>query len=195
MVHHGDTMTFTFAVSNPGNSPLRDVHVTDDHCAAVSAAPVERRDDDGDALLEGSEVWVFSCTMPVPAHATGEEDPVCNVATATGEDEGGTAVTASDDHCTDIIHPKIALDKTADRATASVGDTIGYRFDVTNPGDIGLAVTSSRTRAATRGPSPARRRSPATPTARSSPGELWRWRCTHKVTASRSRPAARTPRR
>ena len=32
VVHHGDTMTFTFAVSNTGNSPLRDVHVTDDHC-------------------------------------------------------------------------------------------------------------------------------------------------------------------
>ena len=163
VVHHGDTMTFTFAVSNTGNSPLRDVHVTDDHCDDVSAAPVERRDDDGDALLEGAEVWVFSCTMPVPAHATGEEDPVCNVATATGEDEEGTDVSASDDHCTDIIHPRIALDKTADRPTASVGDTIAT-VRRHQPRRRRLTVTRSRPRCdAAR--SPARRRSPVTPTA------------------------------
>ena len=73
-------------------------------------------------------MWVFDCTMPVPAHATGEEDPVCNVATATGEDEDGTDVTALRRPLhRQVIHPRIALQKTADRAaTALVGDTIGY---------------------------------------------------------------------
>jgi uncharacterized repeat protein (TIGR01451 family) len=192
VVHHGDTMTFTFAVSNTGNSPLRDVHVTDDHCDDVSAAPVERRGDDGDALLEGTEVWVFSCTMPVPAHATSEEDPVCNVATATGEDEEGTDVTASDEHCTDIIHPRIALDKTADRATASVGDTIAYRFDVTNPGDVGLAVTKFEDPRCDAGTVTGPQKVTGDADGSLEPGELWRWRCTHKVTSTDPDPLPNT---
>lgn len=192
VVHHGDTMTFTFAVSNTGNSPLHDVHVTDDHCAGVSADPVERRDDDGDSLLEGDEVWVFSCTMPVPAHASGEEDPVCNVATATAEDEEGTDVSASDDHCTDIIHPKIAIDKTADRATASVGDTIAYKFDVTNPGDVGLTVTKFEDPRCDAGTLTGPQKVSGDADGLLEPGELWRWRCSHKVTASDPDPLPNT---
>lgn len=105
LVHHGDTMTFGFAVTNPGNSPLHDVHVSDDHCAPVSATPTEKRDDDGDSLLEPGETWIFTCTMPVPAHAAGEEDPIHNLATATGLDEEDQPISATDDHVTDILHP------------------------------------------------------------------------------------------
>jgi hypothetical protein len=192
-VHHGDTMTFTFAVSNTGNSPLHDVRVTDDHCAMVSAAPVERRDDDGDDLLEPTEVWVFSCSMGVPAHAAHEQDPVHNVATATGDDEEDTTVSATDDHLTDIIHPAIALKKTADRETASVGDTIVYRFDVTNPGDTGLAVTFADPRCD--GGTIAGPEKVAGDTDGSlEPLELWRYRCTHRVTDHDPDPLTNTAR-
>jgi hypothetical protein len=104
LVHHGDSMTFGFAVTNHGNSPLHDVHVSDDHCSPVSETPTEKRDDDGDSMLEPGETWIFTCTMPVPEHAADEEDPIHNVATATGYDEWDRLVTDTAEHDTDILH-------------------------------------------------------------------------------------------
>ena len=100
-------------------------------------------------------------------------------------------VTDTDEHCTDIVHPAINVKKTPNRTTATVGDTIGYRFDVTNPGDIGLAVTLSDPRCdagTIAGPQK------VTGDADNSlePGELWRYTCTHKVTASDPDPLPNT---
>ncbi|HYM58084.1 MAG TPA: hypothetical protein VES79_08975 [Solirubrobacteraceae bacterium] len=183
LVHHGDTMTFGFAVTNPGNSPLHDVRVSDDHCAPVSTMPTERRDDDGDGLLELGETWIFTCTMPVPAHAADEEDPIHNVATATGSDEQDRPVTDTDDHDTDILHPAINIVKSADPTQAYVGDTITYRFDVTNPGDTGLTVSFGDPRCDTdklTGPVKAIGNADD----RLEPGELWHYECTHVIVAS-----------
>src|SRR3712207_7103665 len=53
LVHHGDTITYTFDVSNAGNTPLKNVSVVDERC---DTAPVRDaahdKNDDGDALLE-----------------------------------------------------------------------------------------------------------------------------------------------
>jgi len=146
IVHHGDTMDFSFAVRSIGNTPLHDVKVTDDKCSPVSAEPVTKAGGDQDAVLEDGEVWTYTCTMKVPTHGASEMDPLCNIVTATGSDEQDNPVSDTDRHCTDIIHPAIQVKKVADRATAQVGDTIGYRFDVTNPGDTGLDTSLLRHR-------------------------------------------------
>jgi Prealbumin-like fold domain len=190
-VHHGDKMDFSFAVRNVGNTPLHDIKVTDDRCAPVSAAPVSKTGGDQDDLLEDAEVWTYTCTKTVPAHGAGEADPLCNVATATGHDEQEKPVTDTDQHCTDIVHPAINVKKTPNRTTATVGDTIGYRFDVTNPGDIGLAVTLSDPRCdagTIAGPQKVTGDSDNS----LEPGELWRYTCTHKVTASDPDPLPNT---
>ena len=96
------------------------------------------------------------------------------------------------EHCTDIVHPAIHVKKTPNRATAPVGDTIGYRFDVTNPGDIGLTVTLSDARCDAEHdhrPAEGHRRHA---TNSLEPGELWRYTCTHKVTASDPDPLPNT---
>jgi hypothetical protein len=191
LVHHGDKMDFSFAVRSTGNSPLHDVAVTDDKCAPVSAAPVSKTGGDDDVLLEAGEVWTYTCTKTVPSHAAGEMDPLCNVATATGEDEQDQTVTDTDRHCTDIIHPAIAVKKTPDRTTAKVGDTITYRFDVTNPGDTGLTVTLSDARCDTGtlvGPD----KIAGDKDDLLEPDEQWRYRCTHKVTSSDPDPLPNT---
>ena len=190
-VHHGDTMEFRFAVRSTGNSPLHAIKVTDDRCAPVSAAPVERLNDDGDAVLEDDEVWIYSCSKAVPSHAAGEPDPLCNVATATGDDEQDKPVTDTDQHCTDILHPAIAVAKTPDRTTAMVGDKITYRFDVTNPGDTGLTVTLSDPRCDA-GTLAGPQKLAGDQDNLLEPDEQWRYTCTHVVTESDPDPLPNT---
>ena len=190
-VHHGDTMTFTFAVTNTGNSPLHGVSVFDDHCADVSAEPIERRDDDGDELLEPGEVWVFGCSTPVPEGVSGEEDPIHNLATATGRDEEDKPISATDDHVTDILHPVIRVEKTADPTQGFVGDTITYRFDVSNHGDTWLTVAFADPRCDSgtlTGPVKATGNADET----LEPGEHWHFQCTHVITATDPDPLPNT---
>ena len=191
LVHHGDKMDFSFAVRSVGNSPLHEIKVTDDRCAPVSAAPVSKTGGDSDDVLEDGEVWTYTCTKTVPSHGAGEMDPLCNVATATGEDEQDKPVSDTDKHCTDIVHPDIEVEKTPDRTTAQVGDTIGYKFDVTNPGDIGLAVTLSDPRCdagTIKGP----QKVTGDTDDSLEPDELWRYTCT---TRSRRATPTRCPTR
>jgi hypothetical protein len=191
VVHHGDKMALSFAVRSVGNTPLHDIKVSDDKCSPVSADPVTKAGGDQDALLEDGEVWTYTCTMNVPTHGAGEMDPLCNVVTAAGSDEQDKPVSNTDRHCTDIIHPAIQVKKIADRATARVGDTIGYRFDVTNPGDTGLTVTLSDARCdsgSIAGPLKLAGNSDDL----LEPDEQWRYTCTHKVTASDPDPLPNT---
>ena len=184
-------MDFSFAVRSIGNTPLHDIKVSDDKCSPVSATPVTKAGGDQDALLEDGEVWTYTCTMTVPTHGAGEMDPLCNVVTATGSDEQDKPVSDTDRHCTDIIHPAIQVKKVADRATAQVGDTIGYRFDVTNPGDTGLTVTLSDARcdaSTLKGP----QKLAGDTDDLLEPDEQWRYTCTHKVTASDPDPLPNT---
>ena len=190
-VHHGDKMDFAFAVRNVGDTPLHDVKVTDNRCAPVSAEPVTRTGGDQDDVLEDAEVWTYACTRTVPVHAAGETDPLCNVATATGEDEQDKPVTDTDQHCTDLLHPAIEVKKTPNRTTAQVGDTVGYTFDVTNPGDIGLAVTLSDPRCDA-GTIAGPQKVAGDGDNLLEPDELWRSTCTHVVTSGDPDPLPNT---
>jgi hypothetical protein len=110
--------------------------------------PTSKQDGNQDDLLDPGETWVFTCTMPVPAHADGEENPIHNIATASGTDDTGKVVTSTDDHLTTILHPAVNIDKTGP-ATAQAGDKVTYTLVVTNPGDVAivgqtLAVTDPK---------------------------------------------------
>jgi len=150
-VHHGDTLTFTFDVTNVGNAPLRNVTVHDDHCPdADISSTIDKGDDETPDTLDTGDHWIYTCTMPVPEHSADEEDPIHNTVTATATDEDGHEVSASDDHTTDILHPAIELDKKVRvGATAQyvdgpveayVGDTLGYQVTVKNTGDTALTL-------------------------------------------------------
>ncbi|MEA2319957.1 MAG: serine-aspartate repeat-containing protein, partial [Solirubrobacteraceae bacterium] len=92
----GDTLTFDYVVTNPGNEPLHQVDVTDDRCAPV----VEGAKDGADDVLDPGETWRYSCTMVAPPHAIGDPNPVVNTVTAEGLDGDGTKVQDHDTHAT-----------------------------------------------------------------------------------------------
>jgi hypothetical protein len=138
VVHDGDKVTFTYAVTNPSsnNGSISDVVVSDDKCADVEG-PTSKSGGNDDDLLDPGETWTFTCTTPA-LHADEDSNHVItNVATASGKDEFGNPVSDQDDDTTKVIHPAIKIDKTGP-ATAKAGDKIAYVLTVTNPGDTPL---------------------------------------------------------
>jgi uncharacterized repeat protein (TIGR01451 family) len=131
--YHGDQLTFTFEVTNPGTTPLKNIVVSDDKCAPVSG-PVQKLGGNADALLDVGETWVYTCSMTTPAHTAGDTNLV-NVVTMSATDADGEPVGDTDQHTTRILHPAIAIDKTGP-ATAQAGQPIDYALVVTNPGDV-----------------------------------------------------------
>lgn len=125
VVRVGDLVTYTYAVTTTTSESLADVAVTDDKCTPVAFVD---GDTDGDDLLDAGEIWNFRCTSTLAVDTV-------NVATANGQDDEGNETTDTDDESVDVIHPALAVDKTADRAIAGPGDAITYTYVVTNPGD------------------------------------------------------------
>lgn len=108
----GDTVVFTFTVSNvsivstgmdgsPGvggmdvgdGSPVRNVSVTDDRAGVATYLS----GDDGDALLEIGESWIFVVTYTI-LHV--DSGPLVNTATVVGNDGNGKPLSAQDTHST-----------------------------------------------------------------------------------------------
>lgn len=141
-VYHDGTMSFTFTVTNTGDGPLHDITISDSKCPNVQGpAKVEGPNDSGASFLDPGDVWTYTCSMPVPAHQAGEENPVVNVVTVGAKDEFGRPVGDTDQHSTRILHPQIAIDKTGP-VSATQGDPVPYTLNVTNPGDESFAAST-----------------------------------------------------
>jgi uncharacterized repeat protein (TIGR01451 family) len=136
---NGDTLTFTYQVTNPGGAPLHDVTVTDDKCSPVTLS--SKNGDSTPDTLDPGDTWTFTCSMPAPTTKKGDPAMV-NTATATGTDSQGNTVTAQDQHTTRFLHPAVAIDKSGP-ATANAGDLITYTLVITNPGDVGFPATQT----------------------------------------------------
>jgi uncharacterized repeat protein (TIGR01451 family) len=86
MVLLGDPVTYAYAVTNPGDEPLSDVHVSDDKCSPVSEP---EGDDDHDNQLDLSETWIYTCSMSLVTDTI-------NIATVTGFHPLGGTVSHTD---------------------------------------------------------------------------------------------------
>ncbi|MGH2829265.1 MAG: DUF7507 domain-containing protein, partial [Actinomycetota bacterium] len=131
LAHVGDDVVYTLAVTTTTITPLTSVAVTDPRC---DAAPFFVSGDDGDVLLEPLETWTYTCAHRV---TTADADPMTNAATATGVGND-RIVQDSDDHVVDLIHPAIAIDKTASPISGSPGTPVVFTYVVTNTGDTTL---------------------------------------------------------
>ena len=129
VVVSGETVTYTYVVTNTGAEPLANVTIGDDKCPAVSFVS---GDANGDTLLDVSETWRYTCAQAITVNTT-------NVVTVTGDDDDGNTATDTDTASVAVIRPSIAIDKTANVVGASPGDTVTYSYKVTNPGDDALA--------------------------------------------------------
>ncbi|MGH3861330.1 DUF7507 domain-containing protein [Actinokineospora sp.] len=99
----GDTITYTFKVTNVGHTPLTTVTLTDPICDGDSLTYTAKGD--GDAVLAVGEVWTAMCAHVVKAT---DPDPLPNTATVTGTAaDGRTTPTRTDTHVVDILQPPV----------------------------------------------------------------------------------------
>ena len=132
----GDTITYTFKVTNTGNVTLNPVTVTDGKVGTVTCSPSQ--------LAPGADV---TCTAApyVLTQADVNAGSVDNTATATGTPPSGSPVTDTDSTHTPISqHASIDLVKSAGSVYdvngngLDDGDTVTYTFKVTNTGNVTL---------------------------------------------------------
>ena len=133
----GDTIAFTFLVTNTGNVTLSSVGVSDPTVGPVTCPP-------GALAPGGSKTCTATYAL---TQANVNAGVVNNTATASGTSSGGTTVTATDNTSTTITRTAtLTLDKQAgpivdgDANGHDVGDTIAYTFLVTNTGNVTLTA-------------------------------------------------------
>ncbi|WP_338531543.1 DUF7507 domain-containing protein [Nitratireductor thuwali] len=151
----GETLAYTFTVTNTGNVTLTDVMVTDDK-VTIQGGPIASL---GSGAVDNS---TFSATYTVTQQDV-DAGGVENVAEANAKDPEGHDVTArsrppggnpGDSSRFDIAEdPSLAVEKAGSledangNGSADAGETIRYAFTVTNTGNVTLTdvtVTDSR---------------------------------------------------
>jgi uncharacterized repeat protein (TIGR01451 family) len=146
----GATITYTFVVTNSGNVPLTDVHVTDTQLApagALASGPtcVSLSNPSGtcsgsSASLAVGQVATFTATYLV-TQADLNNGSINDSATATGTPPSGPPVTSPPSTATVGVtsQPALTIVKSASPATVSkVGAKVTYTFVVTNTGNVTL---------------------------------------------------------
>jgi ethanolamine utilization microcompartment shell protein EutS len=130
IIYAGETVVYSYAVTNDGDTPLVNVNVADDKCSPLS----DPQGGDGDAELDPNEVWNYTCSMAVSADIT-------NTVTASGTYTYPVSGTTSgtDTRSVDVIDPDVVVNKTADPARIYPGTTVTYTYAVTNQGSDTLS--------------------------------------------------------
>ena len=135
----GDTIAYTFTITNTGNVPLTDITITDDLVPEVTCPTTA-------IGVRGT----ITCTANYTVTDADEGDPVVNVATVSGNSPGpsSTVVTSSESTTTtptQVPNPELTLLKEAtdpqdvnNSGIQDAGDTIRYTFTVTNSGNVPL---------------------------------------------------------
>ncbi|KRF20992.1 hypothetical protein ASG90_00825 [Nocardioides sp. Soil797] len=136
----GDTIAYTFTVTNDGNVPVFDVKVTDPIAGSVTCPPGR--------LAKGESVECAADAAYVVTEADEDAGKVVNVAHANATDPDGDDVESNEDTTTTPTtkpNPSLLVDKEAGdpvdtngNGVTDAGDTITFTFTVTNDGNVPL---------------------------------------------------------
>jgi uncharacterized repeat protein (TIGR01451 family) len=141
-IQAGETIQYSYVITNTGNVDLMPVSVSDPTAGAVTCSTPP-----APGLAPGD---TETCTANAPyvvTQANVDGGGVTDTATATGRDLQGQSATSppSTVSTTSLPIPAVSVDKTAtvtpagDQNAVKVGDTIQYTYKVTNIGNVDLA--------------------------------------------------------
>ncbi|MDP5077333.1 MAG: hypothetical protein NWQ19_04530, partial [Nonlabens sp.] len=150
----GDTISYTFTVSNTGNVSLSGVSLNDPLLGGLVAGPISG-DTNADGILDVTEVWTYTSDYAITQNNI-NAGQITNQATVTGVNVADVTITVTDDSddtsvteddatvivlCTTsgiaVVKAGVYNDANAD-GCANVGETIDYTFTVTNQGNASL---------------------------------------------------------
>ncbi len=141
VIHSGDSVTYTYVVTNPGDVPLAGVTVSDDKCSpvvAVTSGGFNVGDTDTDGLLDPGESWRYTCTTTLTQDTLNTVTVLGRPTDGEGQPLPGIPTVQDDDTAfVDVLNPAIAVVKSGP-VIAFVGDTAVYTYTVTNAGDTPL---------------------------------------------------------
>ena len=137
----GETVKFSFVVTNTGNVTLNNVGVNE--TAFTGAGTMSAVSCPADRTLAPGAQLVCTATYVVQ-QADVDAGSMDNTATATGTPPSGIPVTSdpSTTRTPSVPEPSVSIVKTADRATLVAGQTVTYSFRVTNTGNVTLTNAS-----------------------------------------------------
>ena len=176
----GQVVVYSFAVSNPGNTTLTGITVSDAKC---NAAPVYASGDSNtDNKLQITETWTFTCSHTV---SQAEIDGGGNLSNTVTADSDQTQPTTSTLDIPINQNSVIKVDKTsATTQVTSAGQIVVYNFAVSNPGNTTLTnitVTDAKCNAA-----PAYVSGDSNNDSKLQTSEIWHYTCSHTVSQAES---------
>src|SRR5206468_940874 len=138
-ITRGDTLFYKFVVTNDGDVTLNPVSVTDATFALEISCP-------GASLAPSASITCTTTSGHVVTLAEGDAAAVINTVNVSGTPPVGANVNASDTLTTPVIqNPHMKVVKSIDRytdadgsGTITRGDTLFYKFVVTNDGNVTL---------------------------------------------------------
>lgn len=142
----GQTLEYTFAVSNDGNVSIRNIAITDAKCAAPPQ--LQSGDSNNDGALNPVETFVFGCTSIPVTQAEVDAGQINNSASVDGTVPGGNALPPATDTDVTGVAPSPSLEaiKTITSTGVALDDTVTFRIEVRNTGNVTLtAITLSDT--------------------------------------------------
>jgi len=128
----GTSVTYTYTVTNTGNTPLAVSAPVDDNCPNVVFVG---GDTNGDNRLDVTETWTYRCTRIIQAPLSQGDVVVTNTATVNATDPAGTPVSDTDTADVQVLTPAIHLEKSVDQTEVAPGTAVTYTFTVTNQGN------------------------------------------------------------
>jgi uncharacterized repeat protein (TIGR01451 family) len=127
-IKSGQSVTYTYTATNPGDDPLSSVAVTDNKCSPVT---LTGGDANSNGKLDPGETWTFTCTTTLSVDTT-------NTATVTGKDSNGNNQTAQAQATVPVIAPALSITKSPATETVASGGTAVFVITVTNTGNTVL---------------------------------------------------------
>ncbi|WP_299103569.1 Ig-like domain-containing protein, partial [uncultured Winogradskyella sp.] len=109
-VGEGDTITYTFTVTNSGSVLINSITIIDDLLGGDITSSLTLTGDNGDGILDPTETWIFTAPDYTITQANVDAGNITNNVTANGlEPDGTTTVVATDTYIIDANNTEVTL--------------------------------------------------------------------------------------
>ena len=176
----GQSVPYTFTVTNEGNVTLTGVTASDPNCTSAISGPTG--DTDADNKLDLSETWTYTCTHTVSqaeidANGPASDGDLDNTVTA----DSAESAPDTDSHAIPVDYsPEIQVVKSSTTTLiTAAGQSVPYTFTVTNEGNVtltGVTVSDPNCTSAISGPT-----GDTDADNKLDLSETWTYTCTHTV--------------